>query len=251
MDRERRVIQAFVGLADTLVDDYDVTDLLHELVDHCVELLSSDAAGLLLADQRGSLQVVASSTERTRLLELFQLQKDEGPCLECYRRGEPILVPDLTAEVSRWPHFAPVALDEGFGSVHALPLRLRNETIGAINLFASGSVDLSDEDLRLGRALADVATIGILQERAIRRTETLSEQLQGALNSRVIIEQAKGVLAERGGLDMDAAFASLRSYARSHNLHLRDVAREVVDGTVATDEVIGPTPKSGERRSTS
>ena len=240
MDRETKVIQAFVGLADTLVDDYDVTDLLHELVGHCVEFLGSDAVGMLLADQRGGLQVVASSTERTRLLELFQLQNNEGPCLDCYQIGEPVLVPDLLSAAERWPQFVFVALEEGFRSVHALPLRLRNETIGAINLFSFSSGALTDEDLLLGRALADVATIGILQERAIRRTETLSEQLQGALNSRVIIEQAKGVLSERGGLDMDMAFALLRRYARDNNLHLREVARGVVDGTLSIDQVIDP-----------
>ena len=249
MDRESKVIQAFVGLADTLVDDYDVTDLLHELVGHYVELLGSDAVGMLLADQRGGLQVIASSTERTRLLELFQLQNNEGPCLDCFQTGEPVLVPDLLTEADRWPHFVFVALEEGFRSVHALPLRLRNETIGAINLFSFTSGSLTVEDLRLGRALADVATIGILQERAIRRTETLTEQLQGALNSRVIIEQAKGVLAERGSLDMDTAFALLRHYARDHNLHLREVARSVVEGALETDEVIGPIHKGGHEGS--
>jgi GAF domain-containing protein len=240
MDRERKVIQAFVGLADSLVDDYDVTDLLHDLVGHCVELIDSDAVGMLLADQRGGLQVVASSTEQTRLLELFQLQNNEGPCLDCYQIGEAVLVPDLLIAAERWPQFAFVATEEGFRSVYALPLRLRNETIGAINLFSFRSGALSDEDLRLGRALADIATIGILQERAIRRTETLSEQLQGALNSRVIIEQAKGVLSERGGLDMDMAFGQLRRYARDNNKHLREVARGIVEGTLATDQVIDP-----------
>ena len=238
MDRERRLIQAVVGLADTLVDDYDVTDLLHDLVEHCVDLLSAEAAGLLLSDQRGGLQVVASSTERTRLLELFQLQNNEGPCLDCYRSGEPVVVPDLTIEAERWPRFVPEATKEGFRSVHAIPLRLRSETIGAMNMFKSRSGALSEEDLRLGRALADVATIGILQERSIRRTETLSEQLQGALNSRVIIEQAKGVLAERGSLDMDTAFSRLRRFARNDNQHLRDVARGVVEGTVELEQVM-------------
>jgi GAF domain-containing protein len=242
MDRESKVVQAFVRLADTLVDDFDVTDLFHDLVGHCVELLGSDAVGMLLADQRGGLQVVASSTERTRLLELFQLQNNEGPCLDCYHLSESVLVPDLLAAAERWPHFSFRAVEEGYRSVHALPLRLRNETIGAINLFSFHVGALSDEDLRLGRALADVATIGILQERAIRRTETLSEQLQGALNSRVIIEQAKGVLAERGSLDMEIAFAMLRRYARDNNVHLREVARSVVDGTLETDHVIGLTP---------
>jgi transcriptional regulator with GAF, ATPase, and Fis domain len=249
MDRERQLIQALVGLADTLVDDYDVTDLLHELVEHCVDLLSADAAGLLLSDQRGGLQVVASSTERTRLLELFQLQNNEGPCLDCYRSGESVLVPDLATESEHWPRFVPEATKEGFRSVHALPLRLRSETIGAMNLFKAHSGALSDEDLRVGRALADMVTIGILQERSIRRTETLSEQLQGALNSRVVIEQAKGVLAAQGSLDMDTAFSRLRRFARNHNRHLRDVARGVVEGTIELAQVVGVSTTSKGRGS--
>lgn len=248
MDRERHLVETFVALADTLVDDFDIVDLMHTLVEESVNLLAAEAAGLMLADQRGGLQVLASSTERTRLLELFQLQNDEGPCLDCFRSGEQILVPDLLTETTRWPQFVPEAERQGFRSVHALPMRLRSETIGAMNLFHAQPGALSPEDLRVGQSLADVATIGILQERAIERTETLSEQLQTALNSRIIIEQAKGVLAEKGDLDMDAAFAHLRGYARGNNLRLSDLARSVVEGTVDSQDLLFGAPSTSKVR---
>lgn len=236
--RERQIVDAFVALADTLVDDFDILELLQMLVEQSVGLLDADAAGLLLTDERGGLQVMASSSEQTRLLELFQLQNNEGPCLDCFSSGCQVLISDLKAEIDRWPQFVPEAKRQGFVSVHALPLRLRSVTIGAMNLFHGRPGALSDEDLKLGQSLTDVATIAILQERAIRRTENLSEQLQSALNSRVIIEQAKGVLAEKGTLDMDAAFARLRGYARSHNLRLGEAARGVVEGTVSSEMVL-------------
>ena len=242
MNREARLVEAFVEMADTLVDDFDVVDLLQRLVEHCVALLAADAAGLLLADQRGGLQVVACSTEQARLLELYQLQNDEGPCLDCFHTGKPVLIADISSVADRWPHFSLRALADGYHSVHAVPLRLRAETIGAMNLFHSRVGSLPDEDLTVGQALADVATIGILQERMIRHGETLSEQLQTALNSRVIIEQAKGVLAQSGSLDMDAAFAQLRGYARNHNERLAEVARRLVDGTMNPAQILAPSP---------
>lgn len=238
LGRERQIVDAFVALADTLVDDFDILELLQMLVEQSVGLLDADAAGLLLTDERGGLQVMASSSEQTRLLELFQLQNNEGPCLDCFSLGRQVLISDLNAEIDRWPQFVPEAKRQGFVSVHALPLRLRSVTIGAMNLFHGRPGALSDGDLKLGQSLTDVATIAILQERAIRRTENISEQLQSALNSRVIIEQAKGVLAEKGTLDMDAAFARLRGYARSHNLRLGEAARGVVEGTIASEMVL-------------
>ncbi len=228
-DRERQVTRTFVALADTLVDDFDVADLLHTLVRRCVDLLDVAAAGLTLVDERGSLQVLASSTEQARLLELFQLGIDEGPCVECFASRTPVLVADIAAEAGRWPRFAAEAAREGFASVHALPMRLRKQTIGALNLFGARPGELGADDVYLAQGLADTATIGILQERAIRHGETMSEQLQTALNSRVTIEQAKGVLAVTGGLTMDDAFAALRGYARNNGLRLSDVARALAE----------------------
>ncbi|MGH3094437.1 MAG: GAF and ANTAR domain-containing protein [Streptosporangiales bacterium] len=242
--RESRLVQAFVDMADTLVDDYDVADLLHQLAEHCVELLDAAAAGLMLADQRGSLQVLAYSTERTRLLELFQLQADEGPCLDCYRTGEPILVGDLSTTTARWPSFAPEAMREEFASVHAVPLRLRSEVIGALNLFGRETGSMTEQDLRVARALADTATIGILQERTIHRGDLLTEQLQSALNNRVMIEQAKGVLAHAGALEMDQAFEELRSYRRRHSARLSDIAHQLATGALHPSEVL--TPRAGQ-----
>ncbi|KIH98738.1 transcriptional regulator [Streptomonospora alba] len=226
--REPRLLQAFVEVTATLVDDYDIPEMLHQLAGHCVELLDASTAGILLTDQRGSLQLLASSTEQTRLLELFQLQADEGPCLEAFRSGETVTVADLADATHRWPTFVPHARQEGVCAVHAVPLRLRRQTIGTLNLFNRRPGALGEADARVAQALADVATMGILQERAIRRGEVLTEQLQSALNGRITIEQAKGVLAHAGGLDMDQAFQTLRTYARDHGAHLTEVAFRLV-----------------------
>ena len=229
MAREQDLATAFVDLADTLVSDYGVADLLYRLVEHTVRLLDAAQAGLLLSDQRGGLHVMASTSEKTKHLELFQLQADEGPCLDCYRTGQAVAVDNLAAEITRWPVFAPVALAEGYVAVHAFPMRLRETTIGALNLFSTRSGALPDEERHVAQALADIATIGLLQERAIHRNDELVGQLEGALASRVVIEQAKGVLAEKGGLDMGEAFQQLRTYARNNNVRLADVAHDIVE----------------------
>jgi len=240
-DREHLVTTAFTRLADTLVDEYDVIDLLDRLVGYSVDLLAVEAAGIVLGDPRGTLRVVAASSDDAQLIELLQLQNDEGPCLECYRTAAAVSVPDLADVADRWPRFtAAVDAQGAFRSVHALPLRLRQESIGALNLFNGRPGPLSEANLSLGQALADVATIGILQERAIRRGEVLTEQLQAALNSRVIIEQAKGVLAQHGNLTMHVAFDRLRRYARSHNLRLTEVARQIVETDLAADVLNAP-----------
>jgi GAF domain-containing protein len=218
--RETMLAEAFVDLADTLVADFDVVDLSQRLVEDCVSLLAASAAGLLLIDQRGGLRVLASTSEETRLLELFQVQVDRGPCLDCIRQGAPVLVPDLELAKRRWPLFVEEALPRGFRSVHAVPLRLRSDVIGALNLFHTEPGPMADVDVRAAQALADIATIAILQQRTISRGEVLAEQLQIALNSRVVIEQAKGVLAATGNLDMDRAYTQLRNYVRRRNLRL-------------------------------
>jgi transcriptional regulator with GAF, ATPase, and Fis domain len=242
---DERLADTFVELADTLIDDFDVMDFLHLLVDRCVELLDVDAAGLLLADQHGQLHVIATSSEQVRLLELFQLQNDEGPCLDAFATGTRVSHPDLTSARARWPEFADAATEAGFAAVDALPMRLRSEVIGALNLFRASPGMVSDTALRSAQALVAVATIGLLQERSIRNQEILTEQLQAALNSRVIIEQAKGLVAERLGVDMQGAFAALRGYARGHNLKLGDVARAVIAGRTGTHDLLGTRPVAG------
>jgi len=224
--------ETFVELTDTMVADFDVIDFLHVLTSRTAELLDVSAAGLLLADPRGELRVVAASSEAARLLELFQLQSDEGPCLDCFRSGRPVASAELGAD-QRWPQFAAAAKQAGFTAVQALPMRLREQVIGALNLFRAVPGALDPASVRIGQALADVATIGLLHERSMRRSDTLNEQLQTALNSRVIIEQAKGKLAERLGIDMNQAFNMLRDQARGSNQRLSDVARAFVDGTQA------------------
>jgi len=223
-----RLAEVFVEIADTLVDDFDVVEFLQMITSRTAELVSVPAVGLLLADGQGRLQFMAASDEATRLLELFQLQHDEGPCLDAFRTGSPVINADLRRAGGRWPVFAPRATEAGFGSVHALPLRLREVVIGALNLFGSGRRALGADDVKIVQALADVATIGLLQEKAIRQGEVLTEQLQHALNSRVVIEQAKGALARTHGVDVDTAFELLRTYAREHYRKLVDVARLVV-----------------------
>ncbi|MEV0724346.1 GAF and ANTAR domain-containing protein [Micromonospora purpureochromogenes] len=227
---ESQLADVFVEMADTLVDDFDVIEFLHVLTERCVELLGVSAAGLLLTDQRDTLQVVAASSERTRLLELFQLQTDQGPCLDCFRTGQAVSVADLPT-ANRWPRFTAAAAEVGFAAVHALPMRLRSEVIGALNLFDVQPGALDEGKLRIGQALADVATIGLLQQRAIHRRDILAEQLQTALNSRVLIEQAKGVLAERLQVDVGEAFALLRDGARSRNRRLSELSQAIIDGS--------------------
>jgi transcriptional regulator with GAF, ATPase, and Fis domain len=219
-----------VEMADTLVDDFDVIEFLHVLTERSVQLLGVAAAGLLLTDGQGTLQVVAASSERTRLLELFQLQTYEGPCVDCFRAGQPVSAADL-ALAARWPQFAAAAKDAGFAAVHAVPMRLRTDVIGALNFFDVSPGVLDPVKMRAGQALADVATIGLLQQRAIRRRDVLTEQLQTALNSRILIEQAKGVLAERLKVDVGEAFTLLRDNARRRSRPLSELAQAVVDGT--------------------
>ena len=246
MPRQDLLSRTFVELADTLVDAFDVVDLLTLLVDRCVEVLDVSAAGLMLVAPEGDLRLAASSSETMRIVELFELQSQEGPCLDCFRTGQPVLNEDLTTVNGRWPNLAPVALDAGFQSVHALPMRLRGQIIGALNLFRTDQGPFEPTDVLAGQALADIATIAILQHRATLETRDLNLQLNVALNSRILIEQAKGMLAERAGLDMDQAFTRLRSHARNHNLRLIDVAQTFIDGTL-TATALDPPSSAGRR----
>jgi len=240
MPKQAQLARTLVELADTLVADFDVVDLLSLLAERCVEVLDVEAAGLMLAGPDGNLRVLASSSEAMRVLELFEIQSDEGPCLDCFRTGEPVVRQDLTRAGSRWPRFAAEAIEAGFNSVDALPMRLRGSVIGALNLFHAGKGGMAQGDLDAAQALADVATIGILQHRASLEAQALNDQLNHALNSRVTIEQAKGVLAERLNLGMDKAFAVLRSHARNHNLRLAEVALGVIEGRLPVSSLDSP-----------
>ena len=224
-----RLSDLFVEVADTLVTDFDVVDFLHKLTDHAAAVSGAEAVGLLLADHHGQLRYMAASNETGKMLELFQLQNAEGPCLDCFNSGAPVVNADLETAEDRWPRFAPAARAAGFQSVHAFPMRLRGQTIGALNLFGHSDNDFADNDVRVVQALADVATIALLQERSITRADALTEQLQGALNSRIVIEQAKGALAQQEGTSTADAFALLRSQARSSQRRLVHVAAEVLD----------------------
>jgi GAF domain-containing protein len=226
----QRLSRLFVEVADTLVADFDLIEFLHNLADHTVAVSDAASAGLMLADEDGQLHYVAASTEGARHLELLQLQHDEGPCLDCYRTGRPVQMADLTMDDSRWPAFTPRAREAGVRSVHAFPMRLRDRVIGALNVFDEDPVALGVDEVKVVQALADLATIAIIQERAISRAETLTEQLQGALNSRIVIEQAKGMIAQRQGIDVETAFDRLREHARRDQVRLADLARAVVSG---------------------
>lgn len=229
MASQELLTRTLVELADSLVDDFDVVELLTLLTDRCREAFDVDAAGLMLAAPIGGpLQVMASSSAAMRDLELYELQSSEGPCLDCYHSGEPVTNESLDTTADRWPRFTSAAIAAGFASVSAIPMRLRGHTIGALNIFRSGPGVLSDADLSAVRAFADVATIAILQHQSTVDAQTLNEQLNGALNSRIIIEQAKGMLAERAGIDVDEAFVRLRHHARTHNLRLASVAQDLI-----------------------
>ncbi|GAA4228226.1 GAF and ANTAR domain-containing protein [Actinomadura meridiana] len=245
MAREQLLTRVFVELADTLVADFDVIEFLHLLTERCVQLLEVDQAGLVLADQTGRLRLVAASSEQTRLLEVFQLERDEGPCLECYSTGRPVVAADLAAARDRWPAFTEVALRRGFAAVHSLPMRLRDQVIGALNLFQAEPGALDTDSAALGQGFADIATIGLIGERAAREQALLSQQLQTALNTRVLIEQAKGMIAERAQISVDQAFTAMRTHARNNNHKLTDVAAAVTRGDLVLDQV---TP--GGRRNT-
>jgi transcriptional regulator with GAF, ATPase, and Fis domain len=235
-----RLAEVLVEVADTLVDEFDVIDFLHMVTAHTSELVQGGAAGLLLADQDGRVQLMAASNERAKLLELFQLQAHEGPCQDCYRTGQAVVNADLTAAGEFWPHFAPRAVAAGFRSVHAFPLRLRHTVIGALNLFDGEAGRMAPADVRIIQAVADIATIGLLQERAIRQAEVLTEQLQIALNSRVVIEQAKGALSQIHSLSCDEAFDLLRAYARTHRQRLGEVAQAITDDPTSLPELTTP-----------
>jgi len=227
----QKLAAVFVELADTLVDDFDVFDTLHILTTKSVELLDVAAAGLLLTDEGDDLRLVVSSTEQARLLEVFQLDHAEGPCVDCYHTGRPVLEPRLEDARDRWPNFAGTATSAGFNSVIALPMRLRRQVIGGLNLFGTGDTrPIGDEDVRIAQSLADAATIAILQDRVARGRSIVNEQLQTALNTRVVVEQAKGVLSSHLSVTPDAAFEVLRSRARSTRRRLSDVAGAVVAG---------------------
>lgn len=228
MSRERDISELFVRLSDTLVSGYDIADFLQTLVDGCKDVFDVDVVGVLLEKRDGELALSTASDEEMRTLEAFELQSQDGPCYDAYRSREQVVVEDLEGCRARWPEFVPKALDLGFRSGHAFPLRLRGKAIGALNLYRETSAPFTEDDVHLAQSLADVATIGILNERTIRDARTLSEQLQGALDSRVIIEQAKGVLAERHGVSPGEAFERIRRYSRGNKTNLRDVSRRIV-----------------------
>ncbi|GAA2021533.1 GAF and ANTAR domain-containing protein [Catenulispora yoronensis] len=238
MTRERQLVETFVEVADTLDKDFDVNDFLHTLADRCVQFLDVEAAGIVLIDKRGHLHAAAASSKSARLVGLFELQSDAGPCVDCCRSGRPVVNADLDAHTERWPRFADAARASGFAAVHALPLRRRETVIGALNLFGTDNRVLTGDNMHTGQALADVATIGILAQRGLHRAELQATQLQNALNSRIVIEQAKGILAERQGISVEAAFTLLREYSRAHNARLSDTAREVAEGSTTAPELL-------------
>ncbi len=242
MPRETMLARTLVELADNLVADFDVVELLTLLTDRCVDVLDVGAAVLMLVSPEGDLRVMASSSEALRVLELFELQSREGPCLDCYRSGQPVVNQDLATVNGRWPRFAAEAIAAGFHSVHALPMRLRGTVLGALNLFHVEPGEMRYADVEAAQALADVATIAVLQHRASLEAQVINEQLNHALNTRILIEQAKGMVAERQGLDMEQAFSALRRHARDNNRRLVDVAQAVIDGTLVAAALGAPPP---------
>lgn len=235
--RETRISAAFVAVADTLTTDFDAVELLHTLINDCVEILDMNAGGLMLADSTGELHLMTSTSEAAELVEIMQMAASSGPCIDCFNTGSAVAVSDITQETSRWPEFVRVALSQDYRSVLATPMKLRGNVIGTMNLFSFTVGEVSERDAAVAQALADVATIGILQERVIREGHIIEEQLHRALDSRIIIEQAKGVIASSLALTMDEAFALLRTYARDRNLTIRSVSGRVVDQELAVKDM--------------
>ncbi|MGR8010679.1 ANTAR domain-containing protein [Streptomyces hypolithicus] len=244
MSREQQVSEVFVKVADSLIDDFDLIEFLEQLCAHCVTVFGVSAAGILLGNEKETLHTIAASDETTHLLELFALQHDQGPCLECYRTGTARINIDLgdPAATSAWPAFATRALSSGFHTSHTFPLRLRDRAVGAMNLFHASQQPMSPQDASLAQAFADVATIALLQQRDLDQEQAERAQLQRALTSRIVIEQAKGILAERWNVDPDVAFAALRTYARAHQLRISDCARQIIDQTLDTHDIPRPAP---------
>jgi GAF domain-containing protein len=227
------LVRSLVELADNLVDDFDVVDVLSLLADRCVRALGVSAAGVMLVAPSGALQVIASSSDAMHTLELFQLQADEGPCLDAFRLGKQVVNQDLAAVGARRPRFASRAIAEGFHSAHSVPMRLRQRTLGALNLLRDTPGSLSPADIAAATALADIATIATIQHQIVINAQTLNNQLNAALHSRIVIEQAKGKISQATGSDVDQAFRQLRHHARRHNVRLADLAKLVAEGSVA------------------
>lgn len=235
--REQRLVATFIELTNTLTDDFDVVEFFVLLTERVVDLDIAAQAGILLVDETGALRFMAASDERTELLELFQVQSREGPCQDCFRTGAPVAVADLETERERWPQFVPKALESGFASVHAVPLRFRDAVLGAMNLFDYRPGTVDPRSLAVVQAMADVATIGLVQQRELHRAHTVEAQLQHALHGRVTIEQSKGIIFEQASVSMREAFELLRSYARNHNIKLSDAARQVVEGRLTAEDL--------------
>jgi GAF domain-containing protein len=237
MTREAVLARTMVELADNLVEDFDIVELLTMLSDRCVVVLDIAASGIMLAPPDGQLRVMTSSSEAMHVVELFEVQAQEGPCLDCSRNGRPVVNEDLATVNGRWPRFAPVALAAGFRAADAIPMRLRDQVIGALNLFRTETGTLTDDDVAAAQALADIATIAIVQHRTSVERQVLADQLTHALDSRIVIEQAKGMIAERLNLPIDQAFTRLRHHARANNLRLSDLAGNLVNGSVTIGSV--------------
>jgi len=235
--RQGRLVQTFVELADTLVEDFDLVEFLSTLTERVVTLEIASEVGILLVDEAGDLQFVAASHERTQMLELFQVEHEEGPCQDCFQTGLPVRVADLALTIDRWPLFAPKAIATGFRSVQAVPLRLRGTVLGAMNLFLTEPGGIPADRVAVVQAMADVATIGLLQQQELHRAHTVESQLQSALHSRISIEQAKGIISEQAHVTTDTAFELLRRYSRDHNRKLAVVAAEVVAGTTTSGDL--------------
>lgn len=247
MEREREVVAAFVSLADSMGEQFDVIDVLTGLAADCARLIDTSAAAILPADARRELAVVAASSEALHALELFQVRSGQGPCVDSFTTGEAVSATDLRASAHRWPSFVAAAARAGYASVHAMPLRLGRHRLGTLGLFGTTVGALGTDDLRLAKALGHVATVAILQQRTLQDATAIAEQLQVALDSRVVLEQAKGILGQTGGLDMEGAFELIRRYARDRNLRLSDVARSVVDRELPADLLLRQVARDATR----
>jgi len=244
MSRQQHVVRVFLELADTLVEDFDVIDFLHQMTVRCRELLEVSDAAVFLSHSESRLHSPAPCTSGPLLQRVLEAACGQGPAVDAHRTARPVTVRDPADAAARWPQFAPRLRQAGYVRATALPMRLREENLGSLLLLHTGDLPLTAEDLGLAQAFADAAAIGLVHARTISRQHAVNEQLHTALQSRIVIEQAKGILAARCGVTLNQAFEAIRRYARHHRILLRNVARDVID-TGLTPAAAPAGPRTG------
>ncbi len=231
MINQRALLEAYESFGRALLRPYEIGDVLYRLTDQVVEVLDIDGSGVCLAPNGGGLQLLSATDHHVAAIEDTQLTAGTGPILSAYETGEQVRVDDLV-DANDWPEFTRFAVDRGMRAVASLPMPVDERRIGALDLFRAEAHVWTDEEMQAAQGLANMASAYVLNHQALSESRTLAGQLQTALDSRIIVEQAKGLLAGRHGLTPNDAFGRLRQYARARGDRLHDVCRHVVEGTL-------------------